>query len=113
MYEEILRPRNSGSEGKPIVFRSFKGEKVVISAMQEMGGWEPDGGEVFRTSVDWDLGQENLILAEGVVCDLARWPDKTADDPFDLGVIRNTGGSDKTVIENAYLEYAPGLPDFP
>lgn len=111
-YEEVLRPANSGLPESPITFRSYPGEKVVISALEKLKGWEHDAEQVYRTKVNWDLGQENMILAEGVVCDLARWPDKVSEDPFDLNVLRNSGGSENTEFENAFLDYGPGLPDF-
>ena len=37
-YEEMVTPANSGSAGSPIVFQSFTGEKVVVSAMQALSG---------------------------------------------------------------------------
>ncbi len=111
-YYEVLKPSHSGEEDQAITFRSYPGERVVISALEPLTGWVHDSEQVFRTEVKWDLGQENLVLAEGVVCDLARWPNHTSSDPFDLNILRNTGGSEKSVEKDAFLEYTPGIPQF-
>jgi hypothetical protein len=93
VYEEILKPAYSGDEGQPIVFKSYEGEKVILTAMENLEGWEIDEGEVYKTSVEWDLGQENMLLAEGVVCDIARWPNNTDGNIFSMNGLRNDGGS--------------------
>lgn len=109
-YGEVLRPQHSGVEAKPITFRSYPGEQVIISAFEAVEGWTHDRDLVWKAEVDWDLGQGNLVLAEGVVCDLARWPNHSAADPFILNTLRNSGGSEKEVKKDAYLDYNPGIP---
>ena len=42
-------------------------------------------------------------------CQLARWPNKTDKDPFVLNSLRNTGGTDGSVIANARMDYSPGI----
>ncbi len=102
-YEEMVTPANSGSAGSPIVFQSFTGEKVVVSAMQALSGWTLDGGQIYKTTVDWSLAQDNFVLNGETACDLARWPNNTDGEPFTLNSKRNTGGSNGDVITNAYL----------
>ncbi|MFC2113548.1 right-handed parallel beta-helix repeat-containing protein [Bacteroidota bacterium] len=111
VYKEILRPANSGSEGQPIVFKSYEGEKVIVTAMEDLEGWELDEVEVYKTKVEWDLGQENMLIAEGVLCDMARWPNNTDGDPFSMNGLRNDGGSKKEIKENSILIYKEGIPD--
>ena len=74
VYEELLRPENSGTEGNPIIFKAYQGENVIITAMQALNGWTLDAGSVYKTTVDWDLGQKNFVMHESTACDLARWP---------------------------------------
>ncbi|WP_299220580.1 carbohydrate-binding protein [uncultured Aquimarina sp.] len=102
-YEETLSPANSGAAGSPIVFTSFPGEKVIITAMEALSGWTQDSGVVYKTKVDWDLGQENFVLNGDVALDLARWPNNDDGKPFTLNSKRNDGGSGSNVINNAFL----------
>ncbi len=101
-YEEIIRPATSGRAGAPIVYTSKPGEKVIITAMQALSGWQRDNGSIYKTKVDWSLGQENFILNGNTAMDLARWPDNTDGDPFTLDSKRSQGGSDYKTI-NAFL----------
>lgn len=111
-YEEILAPANSGTAGNPIVFQAYPGERVILTAMQALSGWTHDAASVYKTTVTWDLGQKNFVLHGLVPCDLARWPNNTDGDPWTQNSLRNTGGSAATVITDAFLDYAPGIPPF-
>lgn len=110
-YEEVLAPANSGAENNPIVFQSYEDEKVIISAMQNLSGWQLDQANIYVTDVDWDLGQQNFVMQDNVAMDLARWPNNIDGDPFTQNALRNTGGSSSEVVNNAYLEYADGIPE--
>lgn len=110
-YEETLRPAKSGQEGFPIVFQAAENEKVVITAMQAISGWTLDEGVIYKTTVDWDLGQKNFVMNGSVACDLARWPDNIDGDPFTLNSKRNTSGSGEAVASNAFLSHNE-IPDW-
>ncbi|MCK5565656.1 MAG: carbohydrate-binding protein [Planctomycetes bacterium] len=110
-YEETLTPANSGTSGNPIIFQSYPEEYVTISAMQPLSGWTPDAGSIYKTTVNWDLGQKNLVMDGLNALDLARWPNNTDGDLWTQNSLRNTSGSDGTVIYNAYLDYSPGIPN--
>ena len=77
-YEELLSPVNSGTAGNPITFKGAPGEKVVISAMQSVNSWSLDKDNVYKASVTWDLGQDNMVLHNNKLMDLARWPNNTS-----------------------------------
>lgn len=109
-YEETLAPANSGTSGNHIIFQAYPGEDVTITAMQALTGWSLDSGSIYKTTVNWDLGQKNLVMHNGTALDLARWPNNTDGDPWTQNSLRNTGGSDSDVEYNAYLEYSPGIP---
>lgn len=104
-YEETLSPANSGTAGSPIVFQSYPEHKVIISAMEALSGWTQDSGSIYKTTIPFNsLEQKNFVMNGETALDLARWPNKTVgDSPFDLNTLRNTGGSDGSVISNAYL----------
>lgn len=103
-YEETLKPTNSGTAGNPIIFQSFPGERVIISAMEALSGWTLENGSIYKTTINFSsLGQQNFVMHGKTALDLARWPNKTEDNPFALNTIRNTGGSGPDVITGAYL----------
>lgn len=102
-YEEIVRPARSGSAGQPITYIAKNGEKVIISAMQALSGWQKDNGAIYKIKVDWDLGQENFVLNGNKAMDLARWPNNTDGTPFTLNSRRNNGGSGGNVVDGAFL----------
>ncbi|MDV7187352.1 right-handed parallel beta-helix repeat-containing protein [Lutibacter sp. TH_r2] len=111
-YEETLAPSNSGTAGSPIIFQSFPGDQVIISAMEALSGWTLDSGSIYKTTISFSsLEQENFVMNGESACNLARWPNKTNEDPFQLNSLRNTGGSGPDVITNAYLTEA-SIPGF-
>ncbi len=110
-YEETVTPSKSGSAGKPIIYQAAAGDKVIITAMQSLSYWTLEEGSIYKTTVDWTLGQNNFVMNGSDACQLARWPNKTDKDPFVLNSLRNTGGSDENTIQNAYLEYSDGIPN--
>ena len=110
-YEETIRPANSGSEGSPIVYRAVDGDRVIVTAMQALSGFEPDGGDIYKVTIGWDLEQENFVMNGSTAMDLARWPNNTDGDPFTLNHLRNDGGSPGSTELNAFLTDAD-IPDF-
>ena len=111
-YSEFLQLPRSGTSGSPIVISAYPGEKVVLSALEPLSGWELDEGSVYKTSVGWNLGQRNFVMHGDTACDLARWPNNTDGNVFSLNSLRNTGGSSSEVASNAYLDYSRGIPDY-
>ncbi|WAJ70383.1 right-handed parallel beta-helix repeat-containing protein [Catenovulum adriaticum] len=111
VYNEILRPANSGTESNPIVFQSYQDEKVVITAMEPINGWSADSENIYVADVDWDLGQSNFVMQGRTAMDLARWPNNVDGDPFTQNSLRNTGGSASEIADNAYLDYDQGIPE--
>lgn len=47
VYREILRPVRSGSAEQPICFRSYPGERAIISGAEPVTGWKHDRGSTF------------------------------------------------------------------
>ena len=73
-YRETLRPSRSGETGRPIIFKSFKDEEVVVSAADLLSGWTRDDGGILKAPMDWDLKDQNQIFADGTMLQEARWP---------------------------------------
>ncbi len=109
-YEELLEPTYSGTAGNPIVFRSYAGERVVITAMQALSNWTLDSGSIYKTTVPFtSLDQENFVLNGDTALDLARWPNNVDGLPFTLDSNRNTGGTAGSVSVGAHLTYTEEL----
>ncbi|MEM9830442.1 MAG: right-handed parallel beta-helix repeat-containing protein [Bacteroidota bacterium] len=104
-YRETIRPSDSGTPGNPIVFQAYQQEQVIITGMEELNGWESDGASTYSTTVDWTLGDDNMVMYQGQLCDLARWPNNIDQNPFTLDAAVNTDGGDN------YLSH-PDLPDW-
>ncbi|WP_299245683.1 RICIN domain-containing protein [uncultured Aquimarina sp.] len=102
-YEETIKPARSGRAGQPIIYTAKTGEKVIISAMQALSGWQRDNGAIYKIKVDWDLGQENFVMNGNTAMDLARWPNNSDGKPFTLNSRRNDGGSGANMVNGAFL----------
>ena len=76
-YFETLKPKNVGKQGKPIVFKSLNGQKVIVSACEKLTQPKYRNKGVIEFDLDSDLGEENLVLCNGEPLILARWPNKT------------------------------------
>ena len=92
-YEETVTPRNSGTDGNPIIYTSYQEEKVIISAMAAVNDFQQDEGSVYKTQLDWDLGQRMFVLNGETIMDLARWPNNTDGNRYTPNSLRNDGGS--------------------
>lgn len=102
-YEETIRPTNSGTNGNPIVYSGYQSEKVIVTAMEALSGFELDAGSIYKKQVNWDLGQRNFVMSGTTALDLARWPNNTDGDRMTINSIRNDGGSQDEVSTNAFL----------
>jgi len=101
VYRETLTPKNDGTPTDPIIFRGAKGEKVVISACEEVTGftWEklPNGKGALVAPVKTDLGRgKNQLFYKGEVIAQARYPSHDTvkrDLPVKLGPLWFTAGN--------------------
>jgi hypothetical protein len=79
-YRETLAPAHSGAPGKPIIFKAYNREKVVISGADVVTGWTVHSGHVYQAQMGWDLGEGfNQVFVNGRMMHQARWPN-TGDD---------------------------------
>ncbi len=106
-YEELLEPRRSGSAGNPIIYKGKEGEKVIITAMQAINNWTRDDKSVYKAKVDWDLGQDNMVLHKDKLLDLARWPNNVSQNVFQREELPGASGGGRT-----WLDYKQGIPNW-
>ena len=82
-YRETVTPANSGSAGKPILYKPFGDGTVVISGAEVVTGWSKDGngfvaalpGDFYRSVYNYS-GQ---IFVDGTMILQARWPNMAHD----------------------------------
>jgi hypothetical protein len=99
IWRETVVPANSGEVGRPITFQAAQGEVVVIDGTEPVAGWKAwkDGIEQAPMAGDWFSratpgdgvnlydpqvhNQADQILVDGMMMQIARWPDSRTLDP--------------------------------
>ena len=109
-YREVLKPQRSGEEGKPVAFKAWPGEKVVLSGLDPVTGWQQEpGSSIWEAPMAWDLQARNQVFCDGQMLFEARWPHKKTTDPMNpegAPVLANSGRDKKSFV-------CATLPDFP
>ena len=76
--EQINLDGVSGSDGAPILFKSFDNDRVVIDGTKLIStAWTAHQGNIWKTQIDFDIWQLFLDRKEQV---MARWPNANFDD---------------------------------
>ncbi len=73
-YRETLRPATSGLPGKPIVFRAYEDEEVILSGADLLTDWVEGDGRLYHAPMDWSLKDQNQLFTGNRMLDEARWP---------------------------------------
>ena len=75
VYRETLTPQNNGAPGAPITYKAAAGEKVVISAADELGEFGHYKDNIYISAMDWDMGNgKNQLFIDGESMLEARYP---------------------------------------
>ena len=72
-YRETLIPATSGEEGHPITYKAYEKEKVILSALDLVNGWQPDRDGVYKAPAPKGA-RDSLLLVNGERAIEARWP---------------------------------------
>lgn len=78
-YRETVIPVNSGLATQPITFQPFGSETVIISGADVVTGWNVSAGSIYEASFTGALGDKDQVFVDGVMMNLARWPDASLD----------------------------------
>jgi hypothetical protein len=101
-YRETVRPVNSGQSGLPILFKAYNAEAVVISGANVVRNWTTDSGNIYKTSLGWDLGiGNNQVFVDGKMMREARYPNTPPDLFAPWGKMANPRGSNVTYTSDA------------
>ena len=81
-YVESITPLNNGTASDPIVLMAAKGEHVVLSGMEIVGGWQKGNKGSYSTKINWDLDNSNMLMFDTILGNEARFPNKASLSPF-------------------------------
>jgi len=65
--EQVVLPR-SGTAASPITFKAYPDETVVLSGGDPIAGWTVHNGDIWKATVDWDVGTDgvgNTVFVSG------------------------------------------------
>lgn len=82
VYMETVRPINSGTKDRPILFTAYNHENVILSGTKTVNtAWKPFKNGIFKTLVDVEKIEQ--LFADGKMMTEARWPNCPIDSIFD------------------------------
>lgn len=101
IYREVITPIKAGTSSAPIIYKSFAGDTVTISACDPIGSWQTYNGNSYKTSVDMPLGIEaNMLYADGTAMEIARWPNDKDNNKFTIDAEPVDNGSASSIIRS-------------
>ena len=80
-YRETVSPQRSGEAGRPITFRNYEREAVVVSGAEVVSAaaWKAGGQQVFLAAVPMPLESDNQLFLDGRMMTEARFPNSPLD----------------------------------
>lgn len=112
-YREILVPASSGEKNRPIIYRAAQNEKVILSAMEPVTGWQPDKDGVYKAPVPKGA-REGLLLVDGQRAIEARWPKAAGSfleaPRAEVEAVSNSGAAEKgmdTIADSRLPDHKP------
>jgi len=86
IYRETVIPTKSGTAGSPITYQPYNNETVTISGAEIVSAWTLSSGNIYTAALaakfmDESHNQSDQVFVDGVMMNLARWPNNTNPDP--------------------------------
>ena len=106
-YNETLTP-GSGSEGAPITYKTYDGEKVVINGANEVTGFTHYDGNIYVADTALTLGDKNQVFVDGEMGFNARWPNTQTGKLYE-GFATVESGSSTTINDPALAKFGDGF----
>ncbi|MFI3319887.1 MAG: right-handed parallel beta-helix repeat-containing protein [Rikenellaceae bacterium] len=95
VYPETLITSAGGTKKKPVVYKGYKGARVVIDATETVNGWTKHEGNIYKVQKELSAKEAiyNTLFYNGELMDIARWPNNADGDKFSFDGHRIKGGS--------------------
>ena len=77
VYRESVQPKNSGTDGAPIVFQNYNNEKVTITATKVVTGFTQHDNSIYVANIDATVSQ---VFVDGALMNLASHPNFSISD---------------------------------
>jgi len=89
LYRQVVRPKLSGTRGKPIGFEAWPGEVVVLSGTESIqGNFSIHKDRIYKIKVHEVFDQ---LFVDGQMMIEARWPNMDFDQRFDKNIWATAG----------------------
>jgi len=89
VYRQVVRPKGSGSQNKPIRFKAWPGEVVVLCGTEPINGkWSLHKSKIYKTTVTDVFDQ---FFVNGRMMIEARWPNMRFEQRFDKAAWATAG----------------------
>ncbi len=95
IYRETITPIHSGTADKPIVYTPYSDDKVTISGVDVISGWELHEGNIFKAPMasDFFVSSVNMtdqVFVGGKMMNLARWPNTSLNVSYPVKAVTNS-----------------------
>lgn len=97
-YREILRPGTSGLPDKEIIYTGYKNEKVKLSALEPISGWEKGIAGIYTAPMEWTLDDRNQFFSNDEMLNEASWPNPGSKPLFNPIRAKVLIGEEHTLI---------------
>lgn len=74
-----------------VSYQAVQGEEVTLTGFDAVDSWSVYSESIYVADIDWTLGEEDQVFFDGKMMTLARWPNKTNDNLFDLEMQKASG----------------------
>lgn len=105
VYREVIKPRSSGSDGAPLMFKPWGDEgEVVITGLDliPQKNWLDVGNNLFEVYFPLNLGPNNQVFHNNQMMHLAGWPNQGADF-MKKNLAQMAAGTNPQTVVNADL----------
>ncbi|MFI6831832.1 Calx-beta domain-containing protein [Kribbella sp. NPDC050241] len=102
-YRETVRPKNSGTSGRPITFEPDNGAKVTVSGADLLtGSWSATHDSIYRSPASLPMGDFlDQVYVDGVANNLARSPNTPVGNLYDPNLWdRDAAGSTGSLLHD-------------
>ena len=90
-YRRTVTPANSGTAALPITYRPYSNEVVTVSGADVVTGWSVYSNGIYQAALTGALGDKDQVFVDGVMMNLARWPNTSLDVSRPVKAVADSG----------------------